>query len=363
MNLLHYIIIIVFLLLIIIIYYNINYNLFILDIRKKSNNIILSNQSLGLVNDCKILQYYINLQCNIKYHIINIFTLSAYFSQYVQYIFVKINKFNSIIVVESPPIYLNKDMCDNIILVPNSDFLDINKISIYSTILTKNYYTYNLLIPYHMNVKYIGFTSMIQKHNNSLQIKNKKYFIHMAGKSPYKGTIRLIQFWRDNIKYMKKHDYYLIIILRHILILNTTELIHSKYMVSIEKDNIYYYKTREECHINIFDCMFHICTSENEGFGHYINEAKSAGCIVITLDNPPMNEIITNDFGFLIKNNMIKRYNKLVDRYIFNKDELFGIFKKIESIDDNMLNNMSIKALESFYLNHNIFLDKINALF
>ena len=65
MNLLHYtkvitfILVMILIILIILIYININYNLFILDTRKKHDNIILSSESLGLVNDCKILQNYI----------------------------------------------------------------------------------------------------------------------------------------------------------------------------------------------------------------------------------------------------------------------------------------------------------------
>lgn len=37
----------------------------------------------------------------------------------------------------------------------------------------------------------------------------------------------------------------------------------------------------------------HICASEREGFGHYINEARAAGAFIISTDHPPMNEFVT----------------------------------------------------------------------
>ena len=45
----------------------------------------------------------------------------------------------------------------------------------------------------------------------------------------------------------------------------------------------------------------HVCVSEREGFGHYINEARAVGAFVISTDHPPMNELITPERGALVK--------------------------------------------------------------
>ncbi|ETL30260.1 hypothetical protein L917_16576 [Phytophthora nicotianae] len=48
------------------------------------------------------------------------------------------------------------------------------------------------------------------------------------------------------------------------------------------------------------DTTFFMCPSVSEGYGHYINQARAAGAVVVTTDLSPMNELITNDTGFLI---------------------------------------------------------------
>lgn len=43
-----------------------------------------------------------------------------------------------------------------------------------------------------------------------------------------------------------------------------------------------------------------VCPSSAEGYGHYINEARSAGGAVVTVDAPPMNELVTSANGALV---------------------------------------------------------------
>ena len=44
----------------------------------------------------------------------------------------------------------------------------------------------------------------------------------------------------------------------------------------------------------------HLCPSIVEGYGHYINEARGLGALVVTVDAPPMNELIGPESGVLV---------------------------------------------------------------
>lgn len=49
------------------------------------------------------------------------------------------------------------------------------------------------------------------------------------------------------------------------------------------------------------DSAFFLCPSIMEGYGHYINQARASGAVVVTTDANPMNELITSsEMGVLI---------------------------------------------------------------
>ena len=52
----------------------------------------------------------------------------------------------------------------------------------------------------------------------------------------------------------------------------------------------------------------HLCASEREGFGHYINEARAVGALVVTTDFPPMNELVDNSTGLVLRPDRTERY-------------------------------------------------------
>lgn len=50
----------------------------------------------------------------------------------------------------------------------------------------------------------------------------------------------------------------------------------------------------------VVETSFFLCPSIQEGYGHYLNQARAARGLVITTDLPPMNELITATTGVLI---------------------------------------------------------------
>jgi glycosyltransferase involved in cell wall biosynthesis len=125
-----------------------------------------------------------------------------------------------------------------------------------------------------VSVRYIGWTS-IDRH--SLKHK-KKYdeYLHVAGKSIFKGTQSIINNW--DVKYPTLH-----------LVYNKSNL---SLTIPVELTNIKTYPERlddDELIRLMNTCAIHLCPSEAEGFGHYLNEARSCSSIVITTDAEPMN--------------------------------------------------------------------------
>jgi hypothetical protein len=55
----------------------------------------------------------------------------------------------------------------------------------------------------------------------------------------------------------------------------------------------------------IAESAFFMCSSLQEGYGHYINQARSALGFIVTTDAAPMNELITPDSGALIRSDTI----------------------------------------------------------
>lgn len=58
-----------------------------------------------------------------------------------------------------------------------------------------------------------------------------------------------------------------------------------------------------------FSCH-HMCSMGcSSAAGHYINEARAAGALIISTDHQPMNELVTNDSGVLIRPARTASYN------------------------------------------------------
>lgn len=102
-------------------------------------------------------------------------------------------------------------------------------------------------------------------------------------------------------------------------------------------------------------CIFHVCPSEYEGFGHYIWEAKSCGGIVITTGGPPMNEMIQDGKdGFLVNVARTRKMNfgrlQLID-----KDSFIEVIEKTIKLKEDEIMAMSQAARDSWEANDRFF--------
>lgn len=126
---------------------------------------------------------------------------------------------------------------------------------------------------------HISFTSEDRKDNRFEKLPT---FVHLPGKSDAKGTDQVIRAFAQ--EGMPRLDIYC----------------DPRKQWKALSENVFIHRVRldEQHFIKVQnENLFHLCPSAYEGFGHYINEAKSSGAVVITTAAEPMTDLVTQQFG------------------------------------------------------------------
>lgn len=232
------------------------------------------------------------------------------------------------------------------LLFPNPEFSKpencLNHLHKIDYIICKSKNTEAIFRNYHNAVYYTSFSS----HDKYLPAEKTREFVHLPGKSTHKGTRRLIDLWNMNpdLPMLNIYNY------------------SPDYSDSISAKNINYHRLfiDDQAYSEIQNrYLFHICPSETEGFGHYINEAKSTGAVIFTTDAPPMNELIDEQCGFLIKANADRKINLAVT-YLFDQVDLARKLAAVVNLGSDTSNEMSAVARMSFLQNEEYFLLRLS---
>jgi glycosyltransferase involved in cell wall biosynthesis len=132
--------------------------------------------------------------------------------------------------------------------------------------------------------EYIGLTS---EDRFDPAVTREQRFFHLAGASVNKGTETLLALWRRHPEWPT-------------LVVVQGESTAKPGVPAANIDHRIGYIESVELHRLQNACRFHVCSSETEGYGHYLVEAMSVGAVVLTTDGPPMNEMITVERGLLV---------------------------------------------------------------
>lgn len=185
--------------------------------------------------------------------------------------------------------------------------------------ICKTRYAENLIRRYstlHLPKAKALYASHTSKDLFSNEAKNYKLAVHMAGKSWLKGTYKLVKAWMaadpparlivtcrdfcmDNNK-LKQHLGYFF---------KTLPSGEEVYETARTKITLVKFLPPEDLKQLQSRAGIWLCPSEVEGYGHYINEGRGAGAVVVTTDFPPMNEMVSEENGFLID---IDRTTKII---------------------------------------------------
>jgi len=195
----------------------------------------------------------------------------------------------------------------------------------FDVICCKTHDCYNVFKDRHANVIYTGFTSVDRFDPSVEKIKS---YIHAAGKSTAKNTLLVYRVWNPTFG--------------KIIMLSQCHRLPCK-------SNILFTDWIGDQELKLFQnrCLIHVCPSDYEGFGHYINEARSCSAVIITTNGAPMNEFVTKDNGFFVERRGTQK-KQIVQISIISELSLSKAIKQVEQTSIETLIEMGKKSREMF---------------
>jgi glycosyltransferase involved in cell wall biosynthesis len=213
------------------------------------------------------------------------------------------------------------------IFVPNIEFIstnDINLLSSINMIVAKTEHSYNVLTKIHptSDIEYWGWTSLDRFEYDSN--RNLNEFLHVKGCSRFKNTQLLIDLW------LKHPEWPLLNVMNYGDVRQNGYVeLNVPYVKVVSNIRLFQRDVPETELSTIMNrCGVHVCPSEQEGFGHYINEGRSCGAIIVTTNAKPMNELVDDTNGVLIDVHRLKSINYGLNATI-HEHELESSIKKI----------------------------------
>lgn len=190
---------------------------------------------------------------------------------------------------------------------------------------------------------YTSFSTISVFNEVYKQIPNT--FVHIAGNSHAKGTVQLMKLWKNHPEWPE---------------LKVTSRF-ANHLKGLEAENITLiegYLSSDDLAVLQNQSEIHLCTSEAEGFGHYICEPLSCGAIVITVDGHPMNELIQSDRGVLVDVKFREPF-RYSEKFIFDSSDFEKKIEQVLSMSSDEKNKLKNNAKKYFFGNKLFFEKKM----
>ncbi|MGH8182066.1 MAG: glycosyltransferase [Rhodanobacteraceae bacterium] len=189
---------------------------------------------------------------------------------------------------------------------------------------------------------YTGFTS---EDRRDASVPRERAFFHLAGRSSNKGTDTLLATW-------KKHPEW-----PRLTVLQSPRVTRARVAAPNITHRIDYVPDAELKRIQNAH-RFHLCPSETEGFGHYLVEAMGVGAVTVTLDAPPMNEMVAPERGALVPHSGTGKQS-LATTYFYEDAALEAVIEPLLATSDAELERMGAAARAWFEDNGRAFKARI----
>jgi glycosyltransferase involved in cell wall biosynthesis len=191
-------------------------------------------------------------------------------------------------------------------------------------------------------VQYTGFTS---EDRLDRSVPRERAFFHLAGRSANKGTDTLLALWRRHPEWPR------------LTVLQSPRAARQP----VSAPNIVHrvdYIADDELRRIQNRHRFHVCPSETEGFGHYLVEAMGVGAVVVTLDAPPMNEMVTRERGALVPFSRTGTQS-LATTYFYDEAAMESVVDRLLATPDAEFEQMGAAARAWFEDNDRAFKARI----
>ncbi len=186
------------------------------------------------------------------------------------------------------------------------------------------------------------FLSFDSDDRHRPEVPRERRFFHLAGKSTMKGTDRLLRLWAQ------RPDWPTLTVIQH------GRDAHAPEIQAANIDRRHGYLSETELLEQQNACMFHVCPSLSEGWGHYIVEALSVGAVVLTVAAPPMDELVTAERGLLVPYERVGE-QRLTSTYYFSTAGLEAAVERAVAMSDSEWARMSANARRWFQSNRDDF--------
>lgn len=239
---------------------------------------------------------------------------------------------------------LNRGKCHW--LIPNQEWFIESRLPylrFVDRIQCKTQHAVDVFSRFHPSSTYLGFTGAAKIPSSELLKKDRNLAIHIAGNSLFKGTHTVLNCWLRHPEWPK-----LIVVSQH--------LKASDY----HSDNIQIVSnlTDQEMEALWNKAGFAILPSEVEGYGQVLAEALANGCVTVTTDAPPMNELVEKCRGYLAEPEENRPF-RLGTRYTVSNSSLEKVIETAFSASPEHLDRIAHNATQWYALNHQAFLSRL----
>jgi hypothetical protein len=175
-------------------------------------------------------------------------------------------------------------------LIPNQEWMRIQHLRflpLVDRVLCKTEEAVEAFRSHHSDIRFIGFSNPIASNpvGSSDRLDRFRSFLHVAGRNRKKGSAAVVEAWRRHPEWPELQ-----------LVIDDPAIV-GPLPSNVRVRSRVWTQQLEQLRR---DHAIVLAPSEVEGFGHILLEGMATGGVVLTTDAAPMNELVSDQRGFLI---------------------------------------------------------------